>query len=111
MFWFPSIGYSLTFLLVRERGAEEGLGRLLPVRGQFGALTFREPRAAGLGLVLEADLVCRVHLPAGVQQVLDLGFHLDHASGDGLLVAVLVERVRQLETHAAEPQEQLVRRI
>ena len=61
--------------------------------------------------MLQAHLVCRVHLPTGVQQVLDLGFHLDHAPGDGLLVAVLVERVRQLETQPAEPQEQLVRRI
>ena len=90
---------------------EERLGRLLPVHGQFGALSPGELHAAGLCLVLQADLVCRVHLPAGVQQVLDLGFHLCHAPGDGLLVAVLVERVRQLETQPAEPQEQLVRRI
>ena len=74
-------------------------------------MTFREPRAAGLGLVLEADLVCRVHLPAGVQQGFDLGLHLGHASGDGLFVASLVERVGPFEAHAAEPQEQLVRRI
>ena len=90
---------------------EERLGRLLSVHGQFGALSFGELHAAGLGLVLEADLVCRVHLPAGVQQVLDLGLYFGHAPGDGLLVAVLVERVRQLETQPAEPQEQLVRRI
>ena len=67
--------------------------------------------AAGLCLVLEADLVCRVHLPAGVQQVLDQGLHLCHASGDGLLVAVLIERVGPFEAQPAEPQERLVRRI
>ena len=50
-------------------------------------------------------------LPALIQQALDLGFHLGHAPGDGFLVAVLVERVGQLETQPAEAQEQLVRRI
>ena len=98
----------LDLLAGQGESTEERLGRLLPVHGRFGALAFREPHAAGLGLVLQAHLVWRIHLPAGVQQVLDLGLHLCHASGDGLLVAVLVERVRQLETQPAEPQEQLV---
>ena len=110
MFWLPSIGYSLTFLLVGE-GVGEGLGRPLPVHGQLGALSFREPHAAGLGLVLQADLVCRVDLPAGVQQSFDLGFHLGYASGDGFLVAVLVERVGQFEAQPAQAQEQLVRGV
>ena len=90
---------------------EERLGRLLPVHGQLGALPSGEPHTASLGLVLQADLVDRVDLPALVQQGLDFGLHLGHAPGDGLLVAVLVERVRQLETQPAQAQEQLVRRI
>ena len=59
--------------------------------------------------MLQADLVSRVDLPAGVQQALDFGLHLGHASADGFLIAVLVERVRRLEAQPAEPQEQLVR--
>ena len=55
------------FFAGQREGAEEGLGRLLPVHGQFGALSFRGLHAAGLGLVLGAGLVCRVDLPAGVQ--------------------------------------------
>ena len=35
---------------------EEGLGRLLPVHGRSGALSFRGLHAAGPGLVLQADL-------------------------------------------------------
>ena len=50
-------------------------------------------------------------LPALIQQALDLGFHLGHASGDGFLVAVLVERVGQFEAQPAEAQEQLVRGV
>ena len=46
-----------------------------------------------------------------VRQGLDFGLHLGHAPGDGFLVAVLVERVGQLETQPAQAQEQLVRRI
>ena len=61
--------------------------------------------------MLQADLVCRVDLPAGVQQGIDLGFHFGHASGDGFLVAVLVERVGQFEAQPAEAQEQLVRGV
>ena len=82
------------FFAGRGEGAEEGLGRPPPVHGQFGALSFRGLHAAGLGLVLQADLVRRADLPAGVQQGLDLCFHLGHAPGDGFLVAVPVERVR-----------------
>ena len=58
--------------------------------------------------MLQADLADRVHLPAGVQQGLDLGRRPGHASGDGFLVAVLVERVGRLETRPAQAQEQLV---
>ena len=47
------------FFAGQREGAEEGLGRLLPVHGQFGALSFRGLHAAGLGLVLQADLVLR----------------------------------------------------
>ena len=61
--------------------------------------------------MLQADLVCRVDLPAGVQQGIDLGFHFGHASGDGFLVAVLVERVGQFEAQPAEAQEQLIRGV
>ena len=50
-------------------------------------------------------------LPALIQQALDLGLHLGHAPGDGFLVAVLVERVGQLETQPAQAQEQLIRGI
>ena len=46
-----------------------------------------------------------------VRQGLDFGLHLGHAPGDGFLVAVLVERVGQLETQPAEAQEQLVRGV
>ena len=61
--------------------------------------------------MLQADLVCRADLPAGVQQGIDLGFHFGHASGDGFLVAVLVEWVGQFEAQPAEAQEQLVRGV
>ena len=84
----------------RGEGAGERLGRLLPVHGQLGALPSGEPHAAGLGLVLQADLVCRVDLPALVQQAFDLGLHLGHASGGGFLVAVLAERVRAVRGSA-----------
>ncbi|WP_155948321.1 hypothetical protein [Propionibacterium acidifaciens] len=40
-----------------------------------------------------------------------MGFHFGHASGDGFLVAVLVERVGQFEAQPAEAQEQLVRGV
>ena len=50
-------------------------------------------------------------LPALIQQALDLGLHLGHAPGDGFLVAVLVERVGQLETQPAQAQEQLIRGV
>ena len=110
MFWFCSVGYGVTFLLVGE-GVGEGLGRLLPVHGRFGALSSGGLHAAGPGLVLQADLVRRVDLPAVVQQGIDLGLHLGHASGDGFLVAVLVERVGQLETQPAQAQEQPVRGV
>ena len=110
VFWFCSVGYGVTFLLVGE-GVGEGLGRLLPVHGRFGALSSGGLHAAGPGLVLQADLVRRVDLPPLVQQALDLGLHLGHAPGDGFLVAVLVERVGQLETQPAEAQEQLIRGV
>ena len=61
--------------------------------------------------MLGAGLVCRADLPAGVQQDIDLGFHFGHASGDGFLVAVLVERVGQFEAQPAQAQEQLVRGV
>ena len=110
MFWLPSIGYSLTFLLVGE-GVGEGLGRLLPVHGRSGALSFRGLHAAGPGLVLQADLADRVHLPALIQQGLDLGRRLGRASGGGRLVAVLVERVGRFETRPAQAREQPVRGV
>ena len=95
----------------QREGAEERLGRLLPVHGQFGALSSGGLHAAGLGLVLQAGLVCRADLPALIQQALDLGLHLRHASGDGFLVVVLVERVGQFEAQPAQAQEQPVRGI
>ena len=110
VFWFCSVGCGVTVLLVGE-GVGEGLGRLLPVHGRSGALSFRGLHAAGPGLVLQADLVRRVDLPPLVQQALDLGLHLGHAPGDGFLVAVLVERVGQFEAQPAEAQEQLVRGV
>ena len=58
--------------------------------------------------MLGAGLVCGVDLPASVQQGIDLGFHFGHASGDGFLVAVLVERVGRLEARPAQGREQLV---
>ena len=82
-------------------GVGEGLGRLLPVHGRSGALSFWRLHAAGLGLVLQADLApCGVDLPAGVQQGLDLGRRPGHAFGGGFLVAVLVERVRAVRGSA-----------
>ena len=65
-----------------------------------GALSFRGLHAAGPGLVLGAGLVCRVDLPAGVQQGLDSGRRPGHAFGGGRLVAVLVERVRAVRGSA-----------
>ena len=55
VFRFCSVGCGVTFLLVGE-GVGEGLGRLLPVYGRSGALSFRGLHAAGLGLVLGAGL-------------------------------------------------------
>ena len=52
------------FFAGQREGAEEGLGRLLPVHGQFGALSFRGLHAAGLGLVLQADLALRCGPPS-----------------------------------------------
>ena len=98
-------------MLVRESAPKNDWDVFFRSTDRSGALSFRELHAAGLGLVLQADLVCRVDLPAGVQQSFDLGFHLGHASGDGFLVAVLVERVGQLETQPAQAQEQLVRGV
>ncbi len=91
VFWFlDRIQPSL--LAGQREHRRERLGRLLPIRTVWCAIS--GPHAAGLGLVLQAHLVCRVHLlPAGVQQVLDQGLHPCHAPGDGLLVAVLVQRV------------------
>ena len=40
----------------QREGAEEGLGRPLPVHGQFGVLSSGGLHAAGLGLMLQADL-------------------------------------------------------
>ena len=96
---FCSVGYGATVLLVGE-GVGEGLGRPLPVHGRPGALPFRGLHAAGPGLVLQAGLADRVHLPALVQQGLDLGRRPGHASGGGRLVAVLVERVRAVRDSA-----------
>ena len=110
VFRFCSVGCGVTVLLVGE-GVGEGLGRLLPVHGRSGALPFRGLHAAGLGLVLGAGLVCGVDLPAGVQQGIDLGFHFGHASGDGFLVAVLVERVGRFGVRPAQGREQPVRGV
>ena len=55
VFWFCSVGCGVTVLLVGE-GVGEGLGRLLPVHGRSGALSFRGLHAAGPGLVLGAGL-------------------------------------------------------
>ena len=52
------------FFAGQREGAEEGLGRPLPVHGQFGALSFRGLHAAGLGLVLQADLALRCGPPS-----------------------------------------------
>ena len=78
----------------RER-TEERLGRLPPVHGPAwcavlsgAACGGSRPRAPS------APQSCGVDLPAGVQQGLDLGRRLGHASGGGRLVAALVERVR-----------------
>ena len=96
------------FFAGRGEGAGEGLGRLLPVHGRSGALSFRGLHAAGPGLVLGAGLVCRVDLPAGVQQGLDSGRRLGRASGGGFLVAVLVERVGRFGVRPAQGREQPV---
>ena len=85
MFRFTSIGYSLTFLLVGGEGAEEGLGRPLPVHGPLWcAVLFWGLHAAGPGLVLGAGLACRVEFPALVQQAFDLGRHLGHRARTAL---------------------------
>ena len=110
VFWFCSVGCGVTVLLVGE-GVGEGLGRLLPVHGRSGALSFRGLHAAGPGLVLQADLADRVHLPALIQQGLDLGRRPGHASGDGFLVAVLVERVGRFGVRPAQGREQPVRGV
>ena len=55
VFRFCSVGCGVTVLLVGE-GVGEGLGRLLPVHGRSGALSFRGLHAAGPGLVLGAGL-------------------------------------------------------
>ena len=52
------------FFAGQREGAEEGLGRLLPVHGRSGALSFRGLHAAGLGLVLQADLALRCGPPS-----------------------------------------------
>ena len=111
VFRFCSVGCGVTVLLVGEGGAEERLGRPPPVHGRSGALPFRGLHAAGPGLVLQADLADRVHLPAGVQQGLDLGRRPGHASGDGFLVAVLVERVGRFGVRPAQGREQPVRGV
>ena len=110
VFWFCSVGCGVTFLLVGE-GVGEGLGRLLPVHGRSGALSSGGLHAAGPGLVLGAGLVCRVDLPAGVQQGLDSGRRLGRASGGGFLVAVLVERVGRFGVRPAQGREQPVRGV
>ena len=101
----------MTFLLVNERAPKNDWAVFCRSTDGLVRCPSGGPHAAGPSLVLQACLVCRVHLPGGVQQVVDFGFHLCHAPGDGLLVAVLVERVRQFETQPAEPQEQLARGV
>ena len=54
---------------------------------------------------------CGVGLPALVQQGLDLGRRPGHASGDGFLVAVLVERVGRFGVRPAQGREQPVRGV
>ena len=95
VFRFCSVGCGVTVLLVGEGGAEERLGRPPPVHGPLwcaappgAACGGSRPRARG------GPQSCGVDLPALVQQAFDSGRRLGHASGDGFLVAVLVERVR-----------------
>ena len=109
MFRFCSVGCGVTVLLVGEGGAEERLGRPLPVHGPLwcaappgAACGGSRPRARG------GPQSCGVDLPALVQQAFDLGRRLGHAPGDGRLVVVLVERVGRPGARPAQAQEQPV---
>ena len=81
------------FLGRQARCPEERSARFLAVHVQLCSLSLGEPHAPGLGLVLDADLVDGVDLPAVLEQIGDLAPDLGHPFGDGLLVAALVERV------------------
>ena len=94
------------FLGRQAQCPEERLARLLAVHVQLCSLSLGKPHAPRLGLVLDADLVDGVDLPAFFQQIVDLAPDLGHPPGDGLLVAALVERVGELEAHAQKAHEQ-----
>ena len=56
VFWFPSIGYGLTFLLVSERAPKKDWDVLRRSTDRSGALSSGGLHAAGPGLVLGAGL-------------------------------------------------------
>ena len=115
VFRFPSIGYGVTFLLVSERAPKKGRRRtgtssagprtVWCVVLSGAACGGSRPRARG------GPQSCGVGLPALVQQGLDLGRRPGHASGDGFLVAVLVERVGRFGVRPAQGREQPVRGV
>ena len=111
MFWFPSIGYNLTFLPINESAPKNDWDVLCRSTDSLVRCPLGSPHTASPGLVLQADLVRRADLPAGVQQSLDLSLHLGHAPGDGRFVAVLIERVGRFGARPAQAQEQPVRGV
>ena len=81
------------FLGRQTQCPEERPARLLAVHVQPCSLSLGKPHAPGLGLVLDANLVNGVDLPAVLEQIGDLVPDLGHPPGDGLLVAAPRERV------------------